>query len=129
MNHPARLAILAALTVSIGCAKAEMAPESAADSAAEVTNEEITNNQEEGVDEGGIVKNIGDHLVVLRNGWLYAVDVGQAGEMHQDAATRVAPHDDPLAWLHPLQMLEALLEDGKQVVHNGVLMRVLDAVL
>ncbi len=38
-------------------------------------NETITNNQEAGVDEGGIVKNVGDHLIVLRQGRLHAVDV------------------------------------------------------
>ena len=31
-------------------------------------NENITNNQEAEVDEGGIVKNVGDHLVILRRG-------------------------------------------------------------
>lgn len=39
-----------------------------------------------------------------------------------------APQDDWWLWLHPLQLLEALLADGKQLVHNGVLTRVLDAV-
>lgn len=38
-------------------------------------NETITNNQEAGVDEGGIVKNVGSQLVVLRQGRLFAVDV------------------------------------------------------
>jgi hypothetical protein len=36
-------------------------------------NETITNNQEKGVDEGDIVKNVGDHLVILRRGELYSV--------------------------------------------------------
>lgn len=36
----------------------------------------ITNNQEQGVDEGGIVKVHGDHLVVLRRGRLFTVRVG-----------------------------------------------------
>jgi hypothetical protein len=39
------------------------------------SNEEITNNQEAGVDEGGIVKNVGSNLVVLRKGRLYLVDI------------------------------------------------------
>lgn len=38
-------------------------------------NESITNNQEAGVDEGGIVKNIGDYLVVLHRGRLSAVSI------------------------------------------------------
>ena len=86
-----RLTLLTLTTLTIAsCAKAEMA----ADESATPANEEITNNQEQGVDEGGIVKNIGDHLVVLRNGWLYAVDVGESAAMAQDGALRVAPHDD-----------------------------------
>jgi len=43
-----------------------------------VANETITNNQEAGVDEGGIVKNIGDSLVVLRKGRLYAVSLANS---------------------------------------------------
>jgi len=42
------------------------------------SNEGITNNQEAGADEGGIVKNVGDHLVVLRKGRLFAIDVEAA---------------------------------------------------
>ncbi|MBX3218521.1 MAG: beta-propeller domain-containing protein [Labilithrix sp.] len=57
--------------------KAPNAAESAGDNAgsAAAPNEDITNNQEAGVDEGGIVKNIGDHLVVLRQGRLYVANV------------------------------------------------------
>lgn len=40
-----------------------------------VINEVIMNNQEEGVDEGGIVKNIGDYLMVLCKGCFFVVDV------------------------------------------------------
>jgi len=47
---------------------AKMAAESAADS--------ITNVQHAGVDEGGIVKRHGDHLVILRRGRLFTVRVG-----------------------------------------------------
>jgi hypothetical protein len=35
----------------------------------------ITNNQEANVDEGGIVKTIGDHLVILRRGRLFTVSL------------------------------------------------------
>lgn len=43
-------------------------------------NPVITNNQEAGVDEGDIVKQIGDHLVVLQDGRLFSVDLrGNAG--------------------------------------------------
>lgn len=37
--------------------------------------ESITNVQEQGVDEGGIVKTRGNHLVVLRRGRLFSIDV------------------------------------------------------
>lgn len=56
-------------------------------------NETITNNQEQGVDEGGIVKNIGSSLVVLRKGRLYAVSVAQSGQPVQTDSMPVAPVD------------------------------------
>ena len=40
-------------------------------------NDSITNNQELGVDEGGIVKNIGEHLVVLHKGRLSVVSTAE----------------------------------------------------
>jgi hypothetical protein len=43
----------------------------------EFANEEITNNQESGVDEGDIIKVIGEYLVVLRKGRLYTVRIGR----------------------------------------------------
>lgn len=57
------------------------------------SNETITNNQEAGVDEGGIVKNIGDALVVLRKGRLYAVSVATPGAPQQTDSVAVAPSD------------------------------------
>ncbi len=50
--------------------------EAAADSAGPAESESITNTQEAGVDEGGIVKNAGDFLVVLRRGRLFTVRTG-----------------------------------------------------
>jgi hypothetical protein len=44
---------------------------------AEPGNPEITNNQTVGVDEGGIVKQIGNHLVILQDGRLFSADLGQ----------------------------------------------------
>lgn len=41
-------------------------------------NPEITNNQTRGVDEGGIIKQIGRHLVVLQDGRVFSVDLGKA---------------------------------------------------
>ena len=82
---------LTSMALFAGCA--DMAGEAATD-AAGATNEVITNNQEEGVDEGGIVKNIGDHLTVLRKGRLFAVDV--SGAPRQSDSVRVALDEDLL---------------------------------
>lgn len=45
--------------------------------AAEPGNPNITNNQNVGVDEGGIVKQIGNYLVVLQDGRVFSVDLGR----------------------------------------------------
>ncbi len=50
-------------------------PPSAAPAESAGADESITNVQEQGVDEGGIVKTRGDHLVVLRRGRLFSIDV------------------------------------------------------
>lgn len=75
---------------------AEAAPASDADDGgdADVDNEDITNTQEEDVDEGGIVKNVGDYLVVLRRGGLFAVDISEDGEQVQTDGIRVAPKEE-----------------------------------
>ena len=39
----------------------------------------ITNNQEAGIDEGGIVKKLGNYLLVLRNGTLYSIALREGG--------------------------------------------------
>ena len=57
-------------------------------------NEDITNTQEDDVDEGGIVKNVGDYLVVLRRGALYSVDVSESGETTQIDGIRVAKKEE-----------------------------------
>ncbi len=66
------------------------APEQDAGASDDPDNEDITNTQEEGVDEGGIVKNIGDYLIVLRQGALYSVDVSESGDTHQVDGIEVA---------------------------------------
>ncbi len=55
-------------------ASAEAPAEEASE--AESEDESVTNNQEQGVDEGGIVKVHGDHLVVLRRGRLFTTLIG-----------------------------------------------------
>ena len=63
-----------ATTVDLAEAPAEAA-EVAADAAAPEA-ESITNTQEAGVDEGGIVKRVGDYLVILRRGRIFTVRHG-----------------------------------------------------
>lgn len=63
------------LALSMAPAPAAPAAKSAAD-ASGAAAESITNVQTAGVDEGGIVKRAGDHLVILRRGRLFTVRVG-----------------------------------------------------
>ncbi len=60
---------------NVDMATAEPAPASKAGIAGD-TEESVTNTQHAGVDEGGIVKVHGDHLVVLRRGRLFTVAIG-----------------------------------------------------
>jgi len=53
------------------------APAPASAKAAEAAADSITNVQHAGVDEGGIVKRHGDHLVILRRGRLFTVKIGE----------------------------------------------------
>ena len=61
-------------------------------------NAEITNNQEEGVDEGGIVKNIGDHLLVLRQGRLFSVDVAERARQSDSVRVALDEHLNEGVW-------------------------------
>lgn len=84
----------------------------AADSSAAA--ESITNVQTAGVDEGGIVKRAGDHLVILRRGRLFTVRVG--GDQLQPTAVldAYAPGTNPRgAWY------DELLISGSTVVVIG----------
>lgn len=60
----------------------------------EPENENITNTQEVGIDEGGIVKNIGRFLVVLRHGRVHVMDTQAAGGPRQVDVADVAPTGD-----------------------------------
>lgn len=61
-----------------------------------VAEESITNTQEVGVDEGGIVKRRGDHLVILRRGRLFSVSIGAEGLRRIDTINAFPPNaDDP----------------------------------
>ncbi|MCB9593359.1 MAG: beta-propeller domain-containing protein [Sandaracinaceae bacterium] len=57
------------------------AEEAAADAPSSTGAESVTNNQEAGVDEGGIVKAHGDHLVILRHGRLFSAQLEADGSI------------------------------------------------
>src|SRR6185369_4933795 len=57
--------------------------------------ESVTNTQEVGVDEGGIVKVHGNHLVVLRRGRLFTVAIGDNALTPVSAVDAFAPDVDP----------------------------------
>ncbi|WP_397410435.1 beta-propeller domain-containing protein [Polaromonas sp.] len=76
-------------------AMAAPAPAPAAAGAAE----SITNNQTAGVDEGGIVKVHGKHLVILRRGRLFTVDVERYQLLPVSSINAYAPDVNPSgAW-------------------------------
>ncbi len=72
--------------------------------------EGITNNQEAGVDEGGIVKRYGDYLVVLRRGVLYSIRVGAVLEKADEIPVQ------PASWNHDAWYDEILIHDGLLIV-------------
>ncbi|MEN0652225.1 MULTISPECIES: beta-propeller domain-containing protein [Hyphobacterium] len=55
----------------------------------------ITNNQHAAVDEGDVVKRIGDHLIVLQDGRLFAAAIREDGEATLSFADRIDVYDDP----------------------------------
>jgi len=63
--------------------------------AADDKTESITNTQHAGVDEGGIVKLHGDHLVVLRRGRLFTVAIGDNSLKPISAVDAFGPDIDP----------------------------------
>ena len=91
--------------------EAPMAEPSAAPAEAKSGGDEsITNTQEQGVDEGGIVKTHGDHLVVLRRGRLFTVDLGRRS-LRPISALSVSPEPGHDAWYD-----EMLIHDDTIVV-------------
>jgi len=86
----------------------------AADAAGQAAAESITNVQTAGVDEGGIVKRAGDHLLVLRRGRLFTLKVGGDSLAPVSMVDAFAPNADPRgAWY------DELLVSGSQVVVVG----------
>jgi beta propeller domain-containing protein len=83
---------------NVGAGIATIATDAAAEpmSVTRVSKDEsITNTQEAGVDEGGIVKMHGDHLVVLRRGRLFTVRVGDDTLQPVSAVDAFGPEIDP----------------------------------
>ncbi len=70
-----------------GCAASDGATAEA--NAGQAPDESITNNQEQGVDEGGIVKAAGDYFIVLRRGRLFSVRHTDAGKAVLQAVSHV----------------------------------------
>src|SRR5436190_9979677 len=70
-------------------AQASLAKEAAKD------EESVTNVQHAGVDEGGIVKVHGDHLVVLRRGRLFTVAIGDGALKPISAVDAFGPDINP----------------------------------
>lgn len=76
--------------------------------------ESITNTQHEGVDEGGIVKVHGDHLVILRRGRLYTVAISDDRLAPVSSIDAFAPGIDPEnAWY------DEMLVSGDKIVVVG----------
>ena len=93
-------------------APAPMAAEVAAKSAD--ATESVTNVQTAGVDEGGIVKLHGKHLVMLRRGKLFTVAVGGNALQSVSSLDAYAPGSDPSgSWY------DEMLIDGDTVVVIG----------
>ncbi len=82
-----------------GAADMAMAPTptaaKSADNKAGKDDEAVTNVQHAGVDEGGIVKVHGNHLVVLRRGRLFTVAIGDGALKPISAVDAFAPDIDP----------------------------------
>ncbi|WP_317930711.1 beta-propeller domain-containing protein [Halioxenophilus sp. WMMB6] len=83
-------------------------------------NPEITNNQEAGVDEGDIVKVIGDYLVILRQGQLFSVRYSGDTLQAVDAISVLKP-----GWQHQAWIDELLVYQNQLVVigyaYDGVI--------
>ena len=81
-------------------------------SVAKSADESVTNVQHAGVDEGGIVKLHGDHLVVLRRGRLFTVKVGDGLLRPVSAVDAFGPEIDPRSTWYD----EMLVADNTVVV-------------
>lgn len=78
------------------------------------SEESVTNTQHAGVDEGGIVKVHGDHLVVLRRGRLFTVKIGDNALKPVSAVDAFAPDINPESTWY-----DEMLVSGDSVVVIG----------
>lgn len=90
------ISMVLALAGCGGSSMAAMATTTAAPAGA--AEQSITNNQEQGVDEGGIVKASGDVLIVLRRGRLFTVRVGRDDLSPVCRVDAFPPGSSPEAW-------------------------------
>ena len=87
------------------------APEAAKSADGVGGGESITNTQEAGVDEGGIVKAHGDHLIVLRRGRLFSIDLASGRTAPRSVVDVTPPGSSRQAWYD-----EMLVSDDTIVV-------------
>ena len=97
-----------------GAADAYSAPAPLAKAEAGADKESVTNTQHAGVDEGGIVKVHGDHLVVLRRGRLFTVKIGDNALKPVSAVDAFAPDINPESTWY-----DEMLVSGDSVVVIG----------
>ena len=91
------------------------APVAMAESQEKAKNDEsVTNVQHAGVDEGGIVKVHGNHLVVLRRGRLFTVAIGDGALKPISAVDAFAPDIDPRSTWY-----DEMLVSGNTVIVIG----------
>ena len=76
-------------------ARRQFAVETVTVSAGAAHQESITNTQQAGVDEGGIVKLHGDHLVILRRGRIFTVAIGDGALKPVSAIDAFGPDINP----------------------------------
>jgi hypothetical protein len=85
--------------------KSESPPLSAEREITPATNPEITSNQNVGVDEGGIVKQIGPYLLVLQDGRIFAVDT-KTGLRLSDRMNVYTQNEENGAWYDEMLVQE-----------------------
>lgn len=108
-----RIALYAPAPQAVPQASMALKEKSSAGMEAAMVNEDsVTNVQQAGVDEGGIVKVHGDHLVVLRRGRLFTIAIGGGALDPISSVDAFAPDIDP----HSTWYDEMLVSDNTVAV-------------